>query len=76
VLYTDGVVEASRPGNSSTYAKERELYEESRLETLLGKYRGREAEYIRRELELDLQAFYGGHPRVDDHTVVILQREG
>jgi hypothetical protein len=41
----------------------------------LGKYRGREAEYIRRELELDLQSFYAGHPRVDDHTVVIVQRE-
>jgi len=74
VLYTDGVVEASRPGDAQTYAKERELYDESRLEALLGKYRGREAEYIRRELELDLQVFYGGHPRVDDHTVVILQR--
>jgi serine phosphatase RsbU (regulator of sigma subunit) len=76
VLYTDGVVEASRPGSEKTAAKERELYDEPRLEALLGKYRGREAEYIRRELELDLQAFYAGHPRVDDHTVVILQRGG
>lgn len=49
-LNTDGVVEASlsdrsqadRPGDTATYAKEQELYEETRLEALLGKYRGRE----------------------------------
>lgn len=76
LLYTDGVIEASRPAAKQNDSETRDVYEESRLETMLEKLHAQDAEYIQRELEMDLQAFYAGHARVDDHTVVILQRIG
>lgn len=78
VLYTDGMVEASRPAPTSVgdAAESRELYDETRLEQQLVRLRNRPAEEIKTLLEKDLQSFYAGHPRVDDHTVMIVQRPG
>jgi len=75
-LYTDGMVEASRPlaTPAEGVAENRELYDETRLEQQLDQLRNRPAEEIKTLLEKDLQSFYAGNPRVDDHTVMIVQR--
>lgn len=75
-LYTDGMVEASRPlaASGASGAESRELYDETRLERQLNQSRSLSAEEVKARLELDLQSFYAGHPAVDDHTVMIVQR--
>lgn len=75
-LYTDGMVEASRPlaTPADGASENRELYDEARLEQKLDQLRTRPAEEIKTLLENDLQSFYAGHPQVDDHTVMIVQR--
>ncbi len=75
-FYTDGVIEASKPlPKMISTDLERDVYEEERLETLLNDARDKSPAEIKREIELDLQSFYAGHSRVDDHTLLIIQRE-
>ncbi len=78
VFYTDGVIEASRPVTQSMgdYASQREVYDEERLEKQLIKNRGKSAEEIKNSLDIDLETFYGNHPKVDDHTLVVIERKG
>lgn len=76
LFYTDGVIEASKPlERIDSHDLEIEVYDEERLERLLTDVRQKTAVEIKREIEIDLQSFYAGHPRVDDHTLFILQRE-
>jgi sigma-B regulation protein RsbU (phosphoserine phosphatase) len=73
VCYTDGVVEAVRqlPEKEET---EMQMYGEDRLQNLLNSFRGKTAEQMLKEIELDIDSFYAGNPKVDDHTVLIIQR--
>lgn len=75
LLYTDGVIEAARrhPDNFDINA-EMELFSEERLIALLERIRENNAEQILHELEIELESFYAGFPRVDDHTLLIIQR--
>jgi serine phosphatase RsbU (regulator of sigma subunit) len=74
VCYTDGVVEAVRqlPEKEET---EMQMYGEDRLQNLLNSFRGKTAEQMLKEIELDIDSFYAGNPKVDDHTVLIIQRK-
>ncbi len=70
VLYTDGLIEASHPDNGHQYRR----FEEKNLLRLLENHRGQSAEALQATIEEALQRFYGIHPAVDDHTIVIIQR--
>ncbi|MDZ7331241.1 MAG: SpoIIE family protein phosphatase [candidate division KSB1 bacterium] len=72
VCYTDGIIEAARLSAPSSEA-EFELYGEPRLLRLLESQRGKGAQEILKAIEADIAAFYNGHPRVDDHTILILK---
>lgn len=72
VCYTDGVIEAGRffiEENETEF----ELYGEPRLLRLLESQRGKDASEILKAIEADVEAFYNDHPRVDDHTILILK---
>jgi len=71
VLYTDGVVEAAR---QNTEPAKIEMYGEERLRSLLQQHRGNSASEILKEIEINIESFYAGSPRVDDHSLLIIQR--
>ena len=73
VFYTDGVVEASL--HQLEVETKAEMYGEDRLQNLLTRFRDRPATAILKEIEADIESFYAGNPRVDDHTVLIIQRK-
>ena len=72
LFYTDGVIEAGRryPGRDD----EIEMYSEDRLKNLLFKTREKSATEILKKIEIDIETFYAGQPRIDDHTLLIIQR--
>jgi len=74
--YTDGVIEAMRMLQQKTEQEIStvDMYGEERLLRLLQKIRTKSADDIIKEIELDIDAFYDGFPRVDDHTLLIIQR--
>ena len=80
VLYTDGVIEASRPRDNLDHAaatkpENVEFYGETRLKELLSTLRGRSAEAILQALQNDLETFYAGNPLADDYTLMIIQND-
>lgn len=83
VMYTDGIVEASRPANLKAGIREADsatdnnllvLEDEGFLE-ILEQFRGADSEGIVAAVDRALHEFYQKHPRVDDHTIVVLQRD-
>ncbi len=72
VCYTDGIIEAARLAVTS-FESEFELYGEQRLIKLLETMRGKSAATILKAIEQDVANFYQGHPRLDDHTLLILK---
>jgi len=66
LVYTDGVTEA---GN-----KQREFYEESRLEAYLAEHASRPVDELVRGLHADVERFEAGASRADDLTVLALRR--
>ncbi|QQR75682.1 MAG: PP2C family protein-serine/threonine phosphatase [Holophagales bacterium] len=67
VLYTDGVIEASRGHDA-----EREEYGAERLAAAAARLRGRPAREIVDELFADIDRFTGGEPPEDDRTLVVV----
>ena len=72
-FYTDGVIEAARP-TVEAEQPDMELYGEDRLQELLEKVREKGATEILQTIEQDVDSFYAGSIRVDDHSVFIIQR--
>lgn len=71
-FYTDGLIEASRP--AAAEGGPRHTFEEEELVALLERIRHKHVQEIQQEIEAALTKFYDGHARVDDHTLMILQR--
>lgn len=77
ILYSDGIVEAIRPKTSEDPAGESfEMYGEDRFKSLLIENRLLPAHELLQQVSADLDQFYGSHPRVDDHTILILEKQG
>ncbi len=76
IFYTDGVIEASRHSydESAESNEPSEMYGEARLKNLIKQNRGKNPHRLIKELDIDIESFYAGHPRVDDHTILIIQR--
>jgi serine phosphatase RsbU (regulator of sigma subunit) len=72
LLYTDGVVEASRPDKQSGEPLQ---FDETKLLAAIDNQRGKSAGALQQALDQTLSDFYNGHPRVDDYTLLILQRK-
>jgi len=70
LFYTDGVIEAARP----TLLAEMELYGEERLQNLLKTVREKPATEILDKVEQDVESFYAGNTRLDDYSVLIIQK--
>ncbi len=71
LLFTDGLTEATRvdDGQKAQYGDERFL-------ELLRENQDLPADELIKELSHDLDIFYGGQPRVDDVTIMIIQKNG
>ena len=67
VLYTDGVIEASRG-----HGEGREEYGAERLAAAAARLRGRPAKDLVDGLLADIDAFTGGEPPEDDRTLVVV----
>jgi serine phosphatase RsbU (regulator of sigma subunit) len=77
ILYSDGIVEAIRPKTSEgTDGEDFEMYGEDRLKALLIEKQLLPANELLGQVTADLDRFYGSHPRVDDHTILILEKQG
>ena len=74
LFYTDGVVEAARPGSNPEDVEKMEIFGEKRLKGILSVARGRNAKEVLSILSNELNSFYGNHPSVDDHTLLIIQK--
>jgi len=75
VFYTDGVIEAAHEPSEGSAEKEMEIYGEERFKDLLSNSRDLTATDLIATCDADLNIFYGINPRVDDHTLFILQRQ-
>lgn len=76
IFYTDGVIEASRHSHDESIESSQpsEMYGEPRLKNLIKQHRGQNPSRLIKELDMDIESFYAGHPRVDDHTILVIQR--
>lgn len=74
-MYTDGIVEARRPNTSIEGEKNYEIYGEERLNLLLTKCMEMNARELITAITNDLDDFYGDHPRIDDFTLMIIEKE-
>lgn len=72
VLVTDGVFEAALEKPTGNI----EVYGEARLKDLLQKTADKNAREIIAEIRKDLKLFYGSHKKVDDYTLMIIEKEG
>lgn len=70
LFYTDGVIEAARP----TLLSEMELYGEERLQKLLKIVQAKQAAEILEKVEQDVESFYAGNTRLDDYSLLVIQR--
>ncbi len=68
VIYTDGVSEASNPRN--------EMFEESRLREIMGKFTGDTVEQLGDTIREGMRAFTEGAPQSDDITILVIQYKG
>jgi serine phosphatase RsbU (regulator of sigma subunit) len=75
VFYTDGVVEAAHPHKGDTLSDAFVEYGEKRFKDLLNISRGISATELISVCNQDLDKFYKGNLRVDDHTLLFLQRK-
>jgi serine phosphatase RsbU (regulator of sigma subunit) len=73
VFYTDGVIEAMRP-IVAPQSSEFELYGENRLQKLMEAVREKGAAEILHVIEQDVDSFYAGSMRLDDYSVLVIQR--
>jgi len=74
IIYTDGIVEARCPVLETNQEDDYEVYGEERFSDLLIKNKSKNALELLNILTDDLNNFYGPHPRIDDHTVLILEK--
>jgi serine phosphatase RsbU (regulator of sigma subunit) len=74
VFYTDGVVEAARPPSINDSESEIVVYGDNRFNDLLKQSRDLSVMELMAVCTNDLDTFYAGNPRVDDHTLLFLQR--
>ncbi len=74
VFYTDGVVEAARPPSIDDNESEIVVYGDNRFNDLLRHSRALSVTELMTVCTNDLNSFYAGNPRVDDHTLLFLQR--
>lgn len=72
LLYTDGLIEASRPAAAAV--EPRTSFDEEALVAVLSRVRHQNVLEIQQEIEAVLTQFYDGHAPVDDYTLLILQR--
>ena len=68
VIYTDGVSEASNPRS--------EMFEESRLRDIMGKFTGDTVEQLGDTIREGKRAFTEGAPQSDDITILVIQYKG
>ncbi len=68
VIYTDGVSEAANIHS--------ELFEESRLRTVLEHFKGQEVEEIAEAIRAGVREFTAGAPQSDDVTILAIQYKG
>ncbi len=73
-FYTDGVVEAAHPPENDINENAFVEYGEQRFKNLLRHSRGLTAEELIMICNDDLNSFYTGNLRIDDHTLFFLQR--
>ncbi|MDQ7065616.1 MAG: PP2C family protein-serine/threonine phosphatase [candidate division KSB1 bacterium] len=77
VLYSDGLIEASRPAlkaHAGGSQENVEFYTEERLKALLATLAHQPAQTILEEVLRDLHDFYAGHPLTDDVSLMVIQR--
>jgi serine phosphatase RsbU (regulator of sigma subunit) len=72
-FYSDGLVDAYSNGHSTSAGKA-DFYGDERLINLLQTLRGKLPSEIQERVILELNAFYGNSPLIDDMTMLILQR--
>lgn len=77
VLYTDGIVEASRATAGAPENPEagQDFFGDERLYKLLQRQRGSSAPDLLKAVEVELRAFYDGAAPVDDYTIMVIRRE-
>jgi sigma-B regulation protein RsbU (phosphoserine phosphatase) len=78
ILCTDGLLEAARPGpawDDEDNGKVVTFYGEERFKALLENSRDLSPAAILETVQNDIETFYGGAPRVDDYTLIILRRD-
>jgi serine phosphatase RsbU (regulator of sigma subunit) len=75
LLYTDGIVEARRSIQLSDESETYEVYGEERLNKLLTESINLNADEVMVTVINDLDEFYGDHPRIDDFTMMIIEKE-
>ena len=72
LLYTDGVVEANRLDDLSGALLQ---FDEAKLLAEIENQRSQSAFALQQSLDQAISDFYAGHPRVDDYTLLLLQRQ-
>lgn len=75
VLYTDGIVEARRPISLSNGDESYEIYGEQRFNNLLTEFKLMHADELTKTISDDLDVFYGDHPRIDDFTMMVIEKD-
>ncbi|MBN2009151.1 SpoIIE family protein phosphatase [candidate division KSB1 bacterium] len=76
VLYTDGVVEATRTRDVVTSPDDvLDMYGEEKFFALLKTLAGQPAVRIEQSIRESLDEFYNGQGRIDDYTLLLIQRE-
>jgi serine phosphatase RsbU (regulator of sigma subunit) len=77
VLYTDGVVEAAKFYQTrATPLESLNLYGEDRLKKIIQLNRGNSAKQILDAVINDLDVFYESDLKIDDFTLLVIQRTG
>ncbi|KAA3612005.1 MAG: hypothetical protein D8M58_19860 [Calditrichaeota bacterium] len=69
VLYTDGLIEATRVINNAE-----EQYGEEKLIQKLSTYKNKNASFIINDLTSDVEKFFSGQPKNDDLTLLVIQK--
>jgi serine phosphatase RsbU (regulator of sigma subunit) len=71
IFFTDGIIEAAKDSNGDSKA---EVFGETRFKLLLQEARHKSAKELMSHVNDELDKFYGQDPRVDDHTLIIINR--
>lgn len=75
ILYTDGIVEARRPVSNNPQEQSHEVYGEERLTRLLIENKSKTAQDLVAQIIRDLNLFYADYPRIDDDTILIIEKD-